>query len=578
MKQSQRRPSIFFNLILFAGLVVIWVAFAPTKIGGQASYVMVNGISMEPNYHTGDLVIVHKVQTYQVGDVVTYRDAFLGAYIIHRIIAIEQDNYVFKGDNNSWIDTYKPTRDELVGKLWIYVPKLGKAMEWLRLPINMSLTIALLGGILMAGIMIKPKERGKGKSNSSGNFGGMLEGGLYLFGFFWLIFLGLGIFAFTRPLMRPAEQIQYQQESQFSYSATGTPGIYDTEVVRSGEPVFPKLTCFINIGLMYSVLGNQLQGTSGSYQLVARVMDEQSGWQRTIPMKQSTAFSGNSFSSLSALDLCQVESLVETLKQETGLRASTYTLEIITQVGMTANAAGNQISDSFEPRLVFRFDEVHFYLSTPKGQEDPLHLSKQSLAANSSLEANTLSLLGWKPAVGTVRTIALLGLGLSLSGLLVVGLYLYNTAQSNPQALIQLKYAPLLMDVHERVMDPLSPAIDVRRIEDLAKIAERQNTVILHMTLDLMDTYLVQSNGLTYRYVASNNSSAVVEVARPVHQEILQYMLRNDVKTVIDSKPTQEVIYQDARPANRSKTPNAEPPEKVVMRYSMNVSRTHSKS
>ena len=88
MKQSQRRPSIFINLILFAGLVVIWIAFAPAKLGGRSSYVMVNGISMEPNYHTGDLVIVHKVPTYQVGDVVTYRDAILGEYIIHRIIAV----------------------------------------------------------------------------------------------------------------------------------------------------------------------------------------------------------------------------------------------------------------------------------------------------------------------------------------------------------------------------------------------------------------------------------------------------------------------------------------------------------
>ena len=89
---------------------------------------------MEPNYHTGDLVIVRKAQTYQVGDVVTYRDAEMGAFVIHRIIAIEQGQFVIKGDNNSWVDAYHPTHEEIVGKQWIYAPKAGRAMLWLRSP------------------------------------------------------------------------------------------------------------------------------------------------------------------------------------------------------------------------------------------------------------------------------------------------------------------------------------------------------------------------------------------------------------------------------------------------------------
>ncbi len=299
MQQSKRWSSVFFNLILLMGFVVVWSAFAPAKLGGQAAYVMVNGISMEPGYHTGDLVIVRKAQVYQVGDVVTYRDAEMGAFVIHRIISIEQGQFVIKGDNNSWLDAYHPTQEEIVGKQWIHAPKVGRTMQWLRKPINLSLTVVLLGGVFMSSMIIKRPQNKKGKNLPSVNFGGVLEGGLYLFGFFALFFLGLSIFAFIRPLTRPAEKIQYQQESHFTYSATGTPGIYDTEMVRSGEPVFPRLTCFMNIGFTYNVLGDQLQGVSGSHQLIARVMDEQSGWQRTIPLNQQAAFRGNSFSTVS---------------------------------------------------------------------------------------------------------------------------------------------------------------------------------------------------------------------------------------------------------------------------------------
>ena len=123
MKQTQRWSSIFFNLILFVGLIFFWITFAPTKIGGQASYVMVNGISMEPNYHTGDLVIVRRAKTYKIGDVVTYRDAEMGAYVIHRIVGVEQGHFVIKGDNNSWIDASQPTPEEIIGKQLVYVPK-----------------------------------------------------------------------------------------------------------------------------------------------------------------------------------------------------------------------------------------------------------------------------------------------------------------------------------------------------------------------------------------------------------------------------------------------------------------------
>jgi signal peptidase I len=55
---------------------------------------MVNGISMESGYHTGDLVIVRKSQTYLIGHIVAYRDAEMGQYVIHRIIGTEQGQFV----------------------------------------------------------------------------------------------------------------------------------------------------------------------------------------------------------------------------------------------------------------------------------------------------------------------------------------------------------------------------------------------------------------------------------------------------------------------------------------------------
>jgi signal peptidase I len=524
MTKPGRIPTVVSNLILVVSLIAIWVAFAPARLGGMVAYVIVNGISMEPGYHLGDLTIMRKAAAYQVGDVVTYRDAEMQAYVIHRIISVDRDRYVLKGDNNSWIDAYRPTNKEIIGKLWIYIPKLGKIFKWLHSPLNMALTLTLLGGSLMSSLIPKSSKRGRSKTKAMSTApGGTLEVATYLLGTLALIFLGLSILTFLRPLTRAGEKIQYQQESHFSYSATGTPLIYDTETVRSGEPVFPRLTCFLNITFTYNVTGNQLQDVSGDYQLIARVREEQSGWQRTIPMNEQTTFSGNSFSAGSNLDLCQIVSLVNTLKQETGLRASNFTLEVVPQVSLTANAMGNQIVDSFESKLVFRFDEVHFSLSVPNGQEDPLYSSSQSSAENNNFEPNTLSLLGWRPKIGTIRVVALLGLALSLGGLSVVAFRMFGAAQQSQETFIRLKYGGLLVNVYERNLVPDSVAVDVTTIDELAKLAERHNTVILHMALNFVHYYMVQCNGLTYRYVFSAGRRGIVEI-EPPHQEVINYV------------------------------------------------------
>jgi hypothetical protein len=64
----------------------------------------------------------------------------------------------------------------------------------------------------------------------------------------------------------------------------------------------------------------------------------------------------------------------------------------------------------------------------------------------------------------------MLGLGLSLSGLVIMGLSIFNTARQSEEALIRLRYGSRLMDVYERSLDASMPVIDVTSIDDLAKM------------------------------------------------------------------------------------------------------------
>ena len=536
MRATSRQSSIFTTLLSLFISGMVWLALGPAQLGGSVTYVIVDGNSMEPLFHLGDLVLGRTESGYGEGDAIVYQNAQMGRYVFHRIVGTDLGHFILQGDNNAWLDSYQPAQDEIVGKLWVHIPKVGKVVEWVRLPINMALVVALLGGVVMSGVVTKPTKNGKTGNKPSKIFGGMREGGLYLFAFLTLAFLGLLIYSFTRPLTTSSANVPYQQEGRFFYSATGTPGIYDTELVRSGEPVFPKLTCFLNLGFTYNVVADQLQGAAGSHQLYARVSDDQSGWMRTIPLNPQAGFSGNTYFSMATLDLCHVETLITMVEQETGLHASAYTLEIIADIAVTGLIAGNPINDTFVPSLVFKFDKVHLYLASDDPQVDSLYSLKQGLAGSADLQTNTFTVFGLNFTVLSIRALALLGFGFSLMGLSVIGLNLYRTAQQSPDALIQLKYGGMLVDVYEQNLAPTTSTVDVTTIDNLAKLAERHGTMILHMSRNFLHYYLVQANNITYRYVISIGKKGEIETA-PVKSEEVEIAPVHDEVDFVNTEP-----------------------------------------
>ena len=144
-------------------LVAVWVAFLPVQFGGQVAYVIVNGISMLPDYRRGDLVIVRQSRDYQVGDAVTYHNAELGRYVFHRIIAVDKGRFLLQGDNNPWVDTYRPTKAEILGKAWVHWPNAQRFTGLIKTPVQAALAASGLGGVLMA-LIFTGKSKGKKKS------------------------------------------------------------------------------------------------------------------------------------------------------------------------------------------------------------------------------------------------------------------------------------------------------------------------------------------------------------------------------------------------------------------------------
>ncbi len=520
------------HALLLTLLGAAWISFAPIQFGGQAAYVIVNGISMEPGFHRGDLAILRQATDYEIGDIVTYRHPQIGP-IIHRIIAIDGDRYVLKGDNNAWTDAYHPTEAECIGKLWLQIPAAGSLIEQLRIPRNMAMLAAVLGCMIMTTITGRTERRqyhpagknplltirfvvgGPARPRAASpsirhapaqprpTGAAIASADILIFALLALACtsLILGIFAFLRPATRAvADDIAYQQTGTFSYSATTPAGIYDTDSVQTGEPVFRQVTSAVDVQFVYRLTADEPADLRGSSRLVAEV-GEAGGWKRAIELQPSTDFKGNTFTAQGSIDLARVQALIDHFEQQTGIQRQQYALTIVARTTVQGVLSGQELRDEFQPRLEFVLDRQQLQTAqTRGGTNDPFAQSQQGMLKRSRQQPNTLAPLGFTLEVASARRMALAGLCLALGGALLLGRQMRRAAQGDEPARIQHTYGPLLIAIRDSQPSTSAAVVDVSTIEDLAKLAEQHGSMILHARRGDKHDYFVYHGDLAYRY------------------------------------------------------------------------------
>ena len=90
--------------------------------------------------------------------------------------------------------------------------------------------------------------------------------------------------------------------------------------------------------------------------------------------------------------------------------------------------------------------------------------------------------------------------------------------------------------MYEQNLAPTTSTVDVTTIDNLAKLAERHGTMILHMSRNFLHYYLVQANNITYRYVISIGKKGEIETA-PVKSEEVEIAPVHDEVDFVNTEP-----------------------------------------
>ena len=117
------------NCILILGTLFIFLYI----IGIEP--VIVESGSMSPNINKGGLVFINKKVKYESikeNDIIAFSIEEEGTRVTHRAIAITDQGIETKGDANNVSDGISTTRDNYVGKIIFYVPKVGNSIKKLQ--------------------------------------------------------------------------------------------------------------------------------------------------------------------------------------------------------------------------------------------------------------------------------------------------------------------------------------------------------------------------------------------------------------------------------------------------------------
>ncbi|OGC50443.1 signal peptidase I [candidate division WWE3 bacterium RIFCSPHIGHO2_01_FULL_40_23] len=106
------------------------------KVFKNVNFFVVRSGSMEPVIKSGSLLVSVRFDNYFPKDVVTFKSPATGEFVSHRIEEKDFEDgrnvYFTKGDANKEVDDWSVKEEEVIGKVLIVIPLLGRLVSFMQ--------------------------------------------------------------------------------------------------------------------------------------------------------------------------------------------------------------------------------------------------------------------------------------------------------------------------------------------------------------------------------------------------------------------------------------------------------------
>jgi signal peptidase I len=491
------------NISAFAALVLVaaWL-FWPLALGGGTTYVTTHGTSMEPRFHTGDLAILRSAGSYAVGDVVAYRSESLNTVVMHRIVSLDGDRFVIQGDNNDWLDEDHPSKEDILGTLFLRLPQGGKALDALSSP--GALAIIASAALALAGVARGPRGRHNRRSSTrraSPAFSmpirararqvALVSGAVAL-----LAGVGGGVLLAMPSTQTDSRTLQVTQQGQFSYTGAAEAGTtYPSGVISTGDPVYTKLTDGLTVSFQDTVSGPGLESVTGTAWLDLSVSTPD-GWTAALGRGATASVANGTVTASAEVDPARAAAFLTRHYTEIGANPAGASLIVTPTVQMTGTLAGQTFATDPMPALTFALDATALRVGgDPTAALAP---TAQTAVVVEEVVARSFPVLGFSIPIALARIAAGVVLGMALIGL-AAGAWIGRSRRGDVADDFLVRHAARILPV--AAFTPGQTVVDVSDAESLHKVAERLDGLVLHHAGPDGQVLAVQDSDITYRYV-----------------------------------------------------------------------------
>ena len=315
------------------GLLSAMAVGGVLRLSGHLRYLVTNGVSMTPLYHSGDLVVVTPASHYRVGQIAAYHSRILNTTVLHRIVRISDGHYSFKGDHNSWLDPEQPTAAQLLGTAGFHLPHGGVLLAFHGL----LLAILAVAGIAVI-LVTAPRDTSEThpRPKRPRLAGPVLHRrvAVGLFAGEAVLAVALAVtFAFHAAPATP-KPVPTLEKSTYSYNAQLAPdAVYPAGTVNTGDPVFTKIVPSLTVRYVYQATGPQAAQLAGTTQLSLAVTSA-NGWHTSFPLGTPTAVTAGHAQASATLNISAMEGTLTEVRTLTGVDTGTVnvTVHAITSV------------------------------------------------------------------------------------------------------------------------------------------------------------------------------------------------------------------------------------------------------
>lgn len=486
-------------------LATVWL-FWPSGLGGATTYVTTQGTSMEPRFHTGDLAVLTPASSYGVGDVVAYRSEALHTIVMHRIVSMDGDRFVTKGDNNGWVDRDHPTRDEILGRLFVRVPRGGQVIAALRSP---GLLLPLAGGLLaVLGALHDPRGRRTARwvrhrvpAFAMSTRGRARQVAVAAAVVAAVSAVGCGALLTMPPTQRDLHDLQVTQKGQFSYSGRAAAGTtYPTGSVSTGDTVWNRLVHDLTASLSTRFSGLGPIAVTGSVRLDV-VVAGADGWNSVVGSGTPVPLMNGTATAVVGVDTAAAARRLQQHYAETGTSGAGATLTVRPVADVTGTVQGRPFTPTALNGLSFALDEMSLRPSaTDAAAFAPITATSVKVQ---EVSPRRFMLLSASVPMGTARKIMGAVLVLSLVAL-CVGAWVGRIGRGDVTGRFLARHADRILPVTS--FTPGATVIDVSDAESLHRVAERFDTLVLHHAGEDEDVFAVRDIDATYRFVVPGSA------------------------------------------------------------------------